>query len=162
MHNTFTQSWWLTEGADTLDPLNATVAMKTTAGDDTFRAPANNFLASTDYIDGGAGNDTLVASVTAAGQTLAPVLKNIENITLTIAATNEKTTTFNAVDTTGATTISIKDAGAVGATYTTLVSDERITVSNLAKTTTLGIIGGTESPRVSWRPVGLSQADTAA
>jgi hypothetical protein len=69
------------------------------------------------------------------------VIKSIEDITLTIAAADTKKTTIDAAEVTGATTVTIKSAGAVSMS----TSDELITVSNLAKTTTLGIVGGTAS-----------------
>jgi hypothetical protein len=151
----------LTSGADTLEPQSQTAAMKTTVGDDIFRAPTDGFLTSADYVDGGAGTDSLTASVTANSQTIAPVLKSVENVTLTIAAADAKTTTFNAVDTLGITTLTIKDAGAVSADRTGTIlgfattSDELILLSNLAKTTTLGIIGGTAN-------TGATSADITA
>lgn len=137
------QTFTLTASGDTLDPNSATAAYKTSSGDDVFRAPTDGFLTSADYIDGGTGNDTLTASITAAGQTIAPVLKSVENVTLTITAVDAKTTTFSAAEVTGATTVTIKDAAAVSASNYTGTGDEVITVSNLAKTTTLGIVGGT-------------------
>lgn len=135
------QTFTLTAGADTLDPNNATAANKTTSGDDTFRAPTDGFLTSADFINAGAGTDTLTASITAASQTIAPSLTSVENITLTITAADTKTTTFDATDVTGATTVTIKDASSVSSDdYTT--PDELITVSNLVVGTTLGIVGG--------------------
>jgi len=131
----------LSANADTLDPASATASLKTTTGDDTFRAPTDGFLTSADFIDAGAGTDTLTASITANSQTIAPVLKNLELITLTVAAANEKTLVFNALEATSATSITIKDAGAISNN----ASDERISVTNMAKTTTLGLVGGTES-----------------
>ena len=115
----------LSAGSDTLDPASATAASKSTSGDDTFRAPTDGFLTSADYIDGGAGNDTLTASITAASQTIAPVLKNVETVTLTVTPADTKTLTINASEFTGANTVSIKDAGAASMA----AHDELITVS---------------------------------
>jgi len=148
----------LTTNPDTLDPSSATASLKTTDGNDTVRAPTDGMLATADFIDTGKGNDTLTASITAADQSIAPVLKNVEDITLTVTAANEKEFTFNATDTTGASTINIKDAGAVGKTN----ADEAITVSNMAKTTTLGIIGGTAATGVTSSEITATFAGAAA
>jgi hypothetical protein len=129
----------LTSGADILDPTNATAANKSTAGNDTFRAAETGLLGSADYIDGGAGNDTLTAAITANSQTIAPAILNVEQITLTVTAADTKSFTFNATDVTNANVISVSNAGAASMSS----NDERITVSNLAKTTSLGIVGGT-------------------
>ncbi|RZI43630.1 DUF4214 domain-containing protein [Herbaspirillum sp. HC18] len=129
----------LTGNPDTISPTSATAATKSTAGNDTFRAPADGNLGTADFIDGGDGTDTLTATVTAADQTIAPTLKSVEAVTLTVAAADTMTFTFDASSVTGANTVTIKDAGAVSMN----TSDELITVSKLAKTTTLGIEGGT-------------------
>ncbi len=152
------QTFTLTASADTLSPTSATAAYKTSAGDDTFRAPTDGFLGTADYIDAGGGTDTLTATIIANSQTIAPVTKNLENITLTITAVDAKTTTFDATDVTGATTVTIKGAGAVSMAG----SDELITVSNLAKTTTLGIEGGTASTGVTASEITATFASAAA
>jgi len=134
-------SFALTSGTDVFQPNSATAASKTTANDDTIRGGANGDLASSDIIDAGAGNDTLTANVTSAGQVLAPSISNVETVTLAMTAVNSKTFTLNATDITGADIINIKNAGAVSMS----ASDELITLNNVAKTTTVGIIGGTAS-----------------
>jgi hypothetical protein len=148
----------LTGSGDTFDPTNATAAYKTTTGDDTFRAPSDGNLDSADFIDGGAGTDALTASITAFDHTIAPMIKNVEAITLTVAAASTKTFTFDAADVTGATTVTIRNAGAVGYTGT----NELISVTNLAKTTTLGIVGGTASSGTTSSQITATFASAAA
>lgn len=109
----------LSTGADTLEPNSAVAANKTTAGDDVFRAlnsdgtTANNTLGTNDVLDGGAGNDTLNAelSASAAALVVKPVLKNIENLNITAVDTTN-TITVNLADSSGVTSITSK-AGAV-------------------------------------------------
>jgi hypothetical protein len=149
----------LSNTADNLQPTSATAATKTTDGNDTFRAAADGDLGSSDYIDGGAGADELNAAVTANSQTLKPMLKNIETITLTVAAADTKTFTFDAADTTGANTINIKNAGAVSMST---ASDELITVSNMVKGTTLGIVGGTAATGTTASEITATWASAAA
>lgn len=152
------QTFTLTTAADTLDPNSAVAANKTTAGDDTIRGPADGLLNTVDYIDASTGNDTLTATVTANSQTLAPTIKNVETITLTVDAADTKAFTFNATDVTDAEVLNIKNAGAVSMGS----SDELITVSNLAKTTTLGIIGGTASTGATASEITATFASAAA
>ena len=58
---------------------------------------------------------------------------------MTVTAADQKSFTFNATDVANANVISVSNAGAASMS----TSDELITVSNLAKTTSLGIVGGT-------------------
>ena len=150
----------LTTGADTFSPESATAAYKTSAGDDTFRAPSDTYLKSEDYIDGGAGTDVLTASITAATQTIAPMIKNVESITLTIAAASSATTAIDATDIVGTNTLTIKNASV---NYS--ASAEVTTVNNLAKTTVLAISGGSSSvagsgPRIAANFASAAAADT--
>jgi len=131
----------LTSNADVLNTVTTTAANRTTAGDDIIYGIADATLTSADVIDGGAGNDTINAGATAAGQTLAPVLTNVETVTITHTAADKAALTFSAANATGLTLVNIRNAGAVSDN----AGDETVTVSGLAKTTTLGIIGGTAS-----------------
>jgi len=155
---TSSATFTLTTSADTLDPSNAVAANKTTAGDDTFRAPVDGLLNSTDYIDGGAGNDVLTATILAAGQSIAPAIRNVETITLSVTAADTRTFAFNASDVSAATTVNIKDAGAVSMA----ASDEKITVSGLAKTTTFGIVGGTAATGTTASEIAATFTSAAA
>lgn len=95
MHNTFSQAWWLTAGADTFvgtsgnDIINAL----TVKADGT----AATTLSAFDSIDGGAGNDTLniFADGTSNTSTLAAnvTVKNVETINI-----NNSGAGFGAVD----------------------------------------------------------------
>lgn len=112
----------LTNAGDTLTPTSVTATSKTTSGDDTFRATATGDLTSADYIDAGAGTDTLNATVTANATAIAPTLANLENITLTVTGANATVTTFNATNVTGVTNVTIKDAVAISqSAYSALV-----------------------------------------
>ena len=94
-------------------------------------------------IDGGAGNDVILASHTANAQTIAPNLTSVETVTITHTATDQKTFTFSGVNATGMTTLNIKGAGANS--HAGAGEVETITLSGLSKTTTVGIIGGIAS-----------------
>ena len=131
----------LTTSTDILTTTSITAANKTTAGDDVIYATADGALGTSDVIDGGAGNDTIYSAQTAATQTIAPTLTSVETVTVTQTPIDGKSLTISAANSSGITTLNIKDAGAVSMSS----SDELITVSGLAKTTTLGIIGGTAS-----------------
>ena len=131
----------LTTNADVLNTTTTTAANKTTAGDDLIYATTNATLTSADIIDGGAGTDVILAGATAAGQTLAPVLTGVETVTITHTAADTAALTFDATNATGLTTVNLKNAGAISM----LGSDEAITLTALAKGTTVGIIGGIAS-----------------
>jgi len=131
----------LTTNADLLSPSTTVAQNKTGAGNDTIYAVDNGSLTSADIIDGGDGLDVIIASATANSQTLAPVLTSVDTVTITHTAADTKTFTFNAANTTGLTLVNIKGGGAVSDN----AGDETITVSGLAKTTSLGIIGGIAS-----------------
>ena len=152
------QTYTLTTSADTLDPLNAVSTLKTTTGNDTFRSPTDGLLSSEDYIDGGDGTDTLSAAIAAADSTLVPVIKNIESITLTVSAVDGKTFAFDALDVVGVSTLSIKNAGAVSMS----ASDEKITVSNLLTTATIGIVGGTAYTGTTASEIAVTFTDALA
>jgi hypothetical protein len=131
----------LTTATDNLSPSSTTAANVTTAGDDTIYGTTTGQFAS-DIIDAGAGADTIIASITSNDQTVQPIsVTGVETITITTTAVDAKTLTVNATGITGADIINIKGAGSDSA----LNSDELITVSNIDKATTLGIIGGTAS-----------------
>jgi hypothetical protein len=68
-------------------------------------------------------------------------LTSVETVTITHTVADGKTLTFSAANATGLTLVNIKGGGA----HSDNAGDETITVSGLAKTTTLGIIGGTAS-----------------
>src|SRR5690606_38721711 len=72
----------LAGAADSLQPNSATAVTKTTAFNDTIRAVAAGDLGSTDYIDGGAGTDTLIVSALG-GATVTPTLLNVEVVNVT-------------------------------------------------------------------------------
>ena len=131
----------LTTNADLLSPSTTVAQNKTGAGNDTIYAVDNGSLTSADIIDGGDGTDVIIASATANSQTLAPILTSIDTVTITHTATDTKTFKFDAANATGLTLVNIKAGGAVSDN----AGDETITVSGLAKTASLGIIGGTAS-----------------
>jgi len=136
-------SFVLSTNADILNTTTVTAANRTTAGDDLIYATTDATLTSADIIDGGAGNDTIFAGATAAAQTLAPVLTSIETLTLTQTPINQRTLTFDATNVTGLTSINIRNAGSVSGSSGSVGESEVIALTNLAKTTTVGIVGGT-------------------
>ncbi|WP_460451311.1 DUF4214 domain-containing protein [Alsobacter sp. SYSU BS001988] len=126
---------------DTFTPTNSVTANQTTAGDDTFRADAvADSLQTVDTIDGGAGNDTLNASFTAAA-TVKPVVSNVETINLKTTAT----VTYDAGDTTGAT--AIWDNASSGA----------LTVDNMKLSTAAGL-NGNDTGAVTFKFSGATSA----
>jgi Ca2+-binding RTX toxin-like protein len=96
------QTFTLTNGVDNL------VA---TSGDDQIDGLVNQFgtptLNSSDAIDGGAGNDVLVAEL--AGTTVSPTVKNVEKLEL-INTSTFANATFNLVNTTGAGEVVIRNS----------------------------------------------------
>jgi len=152
------QTFTLTTSADILNTVTTTAANRTTAGDDIIYGIADATLTSSDVIDGGAGTDTINAGATAASQTLAPVLTSVETVTITHTVADGKTLAFSAANATGLTLVNIKNAGA----HSDNAGDEGITVSNLAKTTTFGIIGGTASAAATGAVLAATWASAAA
>ncbi|WP_298804098.1 DUF4214 domain-containing protein [uncultured Rhizobium sp.] len=86
----------LTADADTFTPTSADAKFQTTANDDTFRAVAVGDLKTVDFIDGGAGRDTLNAVVS--GASIEPVLKSVEVVNLSVETADA---TFSANSSTG-------------------------------------------------------------
>ncbi|MBB4146124.1 DUF4214 domain-containing protein [Rhizobium rhizoryzae] len=77
--------------ADVVSPDQTSFALKTTANDDTIRANLTvNALETTDIIDGGAGNDTLNASLN--NVSITPVIKNVETLNITDLTAATKST----------------------------------------------------------------------
>lgn len=89
-----------------------------TSGNDTFSAPvaqdnkgnAVDTLESFDVLDGGAGTDTLNATINSGTPAPAPVLKNIENVNLRFAAAKS----VDLTSATGVTTIKVENSTDVG------------------------------------------------
>jgi S-layer protein len=148
----------LTAGTDILNTTTTVAANKTTDGNDTIYATiADSFDA--DIIDGAGGTDSITANYTANDNTITVTsLTNVENLTATVTAADGKTFTFNAANTTGLETFTLKNAGAVSMAG----SDELITVSNLEKTTTLAILGGTASTAGTGSEISATFASAAA
>jgi hypothetical protein len=94
----------LTGGADLFSPNTAVEANRATSLDDTFRA-VDGTLETADFIDGGAGLDTLViTSDILMDDAIAPVLRNIEVVTISNAV---DATAIDFVDATGVERINI-------------------------------------------------------
>lgn len=137
-----TSTWWLTVGADSLSPNSANANFRTTDGDDVIRGVTANSLETIDFIDAGAGTDTLRANFTVAADassTVQPVLNSVENIFLNAslaASTAGNTTafTFNAADTTGA-----KQIWSEGSVIAAGAGTETLTIQNAKLGTTVGV-----------------------
>lgn len=134
----------LSGSADTISPNATTDATKSTAGNDTIRAPEAGNLATADSIDGGAGTDTLNATMAlTAGTSVAPVIKNVENINLTYG-TLLGTATFNANDVSGAQKIVASDVTIAAAARTFSVTNaEKAAVVELKNITIDDGVAGT-------------------
>lgn len=136
----------LTTNADTLSPNSAVASMKTTAGDDLVRGVIDNSLQTADSIDGGAGNDTVKANLTANASAAAvatvvrPVLKNIENVFLNATVTggddaaNTASVTFNAADTEG-----LQNLWSEGSTLTAGSASATLTFEAVKLSTVVGL-----------------------
>lgn len=76
---------FLTSGDDLLSPTAPEAKFKTTDLNDTILATTAGWLSVSDAIDGGAGMDTLTATL-GAGTSLAPLLRNIEKVVIAAGA----------------------------------------------------------------------------
>lgn len=111
-----------------------------TSGDDTFNAPAleqqgaagsANSLEGFDILNGGAGNDTLNATVN--GGVVSPTLSNIENVTLRV------TTAGGAIDfvaSTGVQSVTVQNSTAATGTIDNLGAVSTLAVKNQATNVT--------------------------
>lgn len=104
------QVFTLTAGADTLTPTSVTTATKTTAGDDTIRVVVAGDLATTDYVDAGAGTDTLNQTVGLVAA-INPALKDVEIVNILFAAGGQ----VNMAGSTGYTEVNSVASTALGA-----------------------------------------------
>lgn len=139
------QTFTLTVNADTLSPNSPTAALKTTGGDDVIRGATSGDLTSADYIDGGAGTDTLKftdAAVATAGIVVrAPELKSVEIVNITSdgsALAGPGGSTFSGANSTGIQQVWSVNSVANAQTNT-------VTVNNVSKSVTVGIEGGSNS-----------------
>lgn len=111
----------LTAGDDFISPAASEAKFKTTGNNDTILATTAGFLSATDVVDGGAGVDTLKATL--GNVTVTPTLQNIEKVFLTSTAASE----FVASSSTGLTELWADATGAA------------TTVSGVNLATTVGI-----------------------
>ena len=136
------QTLTLTTGTDNFNPTSAVAGMKTTDGNDIFRAVTSGELTSADVINGGGGTDTLNAVQTGAtaGVTVKPLLTSVEvvNFTVNSGATDSNTATLDLGDSTGVTEVVLKDALSVNHASNTL----GVTFNNVASGVKVGISGG--------------------
>jgi hypothetical protein len=141
----------LVAGADSLQPNSATAATKTTAFNDTIRA-GNGTLNSADYIDGGAGTDTLVVSdlgTFAAATTIAPTLVNVEILNVTSSTANG---TLDLANSTGYTNVN-SVAAAAGAA---------VTFANVKLAATVGVVDNASGAATTFAFAGATgTADSA-
>ncbi len=105
----------LTSGDDFISPAASEAKFKSTGNNDTILATTSGFLSATDVVDGGAGVDTLKATLSAtAAATVTPTLQNIEKVFLTVSGANAQT--FNASSATGLTELWVEAGAGVGTT----------------------------------------------
>lgn len=114
----------LTAADDFISPAASEAKYKTTANNDTILASNNTFLNNGDVIDGGAGVDTLKATLAAAAS-LTPTLQNIEKVFVTAGAGAE----LNVATATGLTEL-WADAAAGGTTFSGVNLATTIGISN--------------------------------
>lgn len=121
----------LTNNDDFVSPAASEAKFKTTANNDTILATTAGFLSATDVIDGGAGVDSLKATLGAG--TIAPTLQNIEKVFLTVGGAAQ----FTASNSTGLTELWV-DAGAGNAT--TLASVNLATTVGISNSAAGGVV----------------------
>lgn len=152
------QVYTLTTGADVLDPNSAVPAFRTTNGDDLIRAlnvdntASNNTLNTVDAIDGGGGYDTMnvvLANDSGSDITVTPLIKNIEQINLSVTD-DTKAVTLDLGDTTGLEKLVSKaSAGAAQQNFTvskiTLGTELEIAGNHTGTTATFAFAGATGS-----------------
>lgn len=128
----------LTAQADSLSPNSAVAASKTTANNDTIRAVAAGDLGTADFIDGGAGNDTLVVSALGA-VAIIPVIQNVETINVTA---NDAAGSLDLSASTGYTTLTAV-ASTQLATFAGVKVGTTVGVTDSATGATFGFAGAT-------------------
>lgn len=119
------QTFTLTTGADTLSPTSAVAGTQTTSGDDTIRVVTAASLQSEDFVDAGAGKDTMNIADGAINAGAVPVIRNVEII--------------NVTDATGA-TLNLLDSSGYQQIWTTSTAAVKTVIDNVADlTTTFGV-----------------------
>ncbi|MDP4076487.1 bluetail domain-containing putative surface protein [Acidovorax sp. A1169] len=129
----------LTAGDDFISPAASEAKFKTTGNNDTILATTAGFLSATDVVDGGAGVDTLKATLAAAA-TVAPTLQNIEKVFVTAGAGAK----FTATGATGLTELWVDvAAGAAEFSGVNLATTVGIQNSGVGGALTVGFSGAT-------------------
>ncbi|KRC30251.1 hypothetical protein ASE28_15245 [Acidovorax sp. Root219] len=129
----------LTSGDDFISPAASEAKFKTTGNNDTILATTAGFLSATDVVDGGAGVDTLKATLAAAA-TVAPTLQNIEKVFVTAGAASK----FTATGATGLTELWVDvAAGAAEFSGVNLATTVGIQNSGAGGALTVGFSGAT-------------------
>lgn len=138
---------------------NATAANKTSAGDDLFRSTADNQLNSEDVIDGGAGTDTLKATITEGNSTtegaatVKPALTSVENIEFTTKDGGQSaTTTVNAV------TLDLTDSTGVKKVLVTMADEVESAVAGVGTDVAITFKTGGATAKATATYTGLSTA----
>ena len=125
----YTSAFTLTSAADVLGPNSVTSTLKTTSGNDLFRAVADGHFTSADIIDGGLGSDKVDAVATAAGQTIKPLLTSVESVELAITAANTNDITVDLSDSKDVTSVKLTTVDAAAN-----ADDTEITLKGVATT----------------------------
>lgn len=147
----------LTTSADAFAPGYATDGYKTTAGNDLFRSSGDNQLNDNDSVDGGAGNDTLKATITEGtssaegAATVKPMLTSVENIEFTTKDGGQSaTTTVNAV------TLDLSDSTGVNTVLVTAADEVKSVVSGIATSVAVTLKSGGAAATAEVGYTGLS------
>ncbi|CAN7268288.1 hypothetical protein LJR066_001138 [Acidovorax sp. LjRoot66] len=137
----------LTSGDDFVSPAASEAKFKTTGNNDTILATTAGFLSATDVVDGGAGVDTLKATLAAAA-TVAPTLQNIEKVFVTAGAGAK----FTASGATGLTELWVDAAGGAaefsGVNLATTVGVQNSVAGGVLKVGFSGATGAADSASI--------------
>ena len=164
----------LASGTDNVNPNSTESKFKSTENNDTIIAGTN--LANTNVIDAGNGSDTLTASLADSATAVAPILKSVETVTLTTAATGTVGTgfAFSGANATGVTTLNVKSlvldngvsAALTNITKSTLVNVDTVNAETTeAASVTIGYqsaTGTTDAATVALSKVGTDATNNGA
>jgi len=127
----------LTTGNDVVNKTSATTALTTGEGNDVIYGLTDGLLTSGDVIDGAGGTDKIQAKVTAASQTIKPVLTSIETVEIDITSVSTKDLTIDVTSTDKAvTTLKI-----TATDVTTNADDSLITLKGIQTTDAVNLTG---------------------
>jgi len=129
----------LTSSNDVVNKTSATAVLTTGEGNDVIYGLTDGLLTSGDVIDGAGGTDKVTAKVTAASQTIKPVLTSIETVEIDVTGATTKDLTIDVTSTDKAvTTLTVTSTD-----VTSNSDDSEITLKGIQTTDTVSFTGPT-------------------